>query len=475
MSSPRILCVQVAALGGQGGGVLVDWLVKAARLAGYPAQATSIPGVAQRTGATTYYFELYPEIDPPKYPVFSLFPDIGDLDMSVALELSEAGRALEKGLIGDETTVITSRARMYSTAEKMVAADGTIPAEPIVDALRCVAKSVVLLDMAELAKSAGGMANAAILGAMCASGILPLTADQFREAIRASGVAVEKNLAGFEAGLTATPLATAEDGIRNVFEPAPEHFKRAVSEMPPALQPLVGHALSRLTAYQDMRYAQLFVDRLAPFIAADDSENKRLASEVARRLAAWMGFEDVIRVAQLKTRPGRFARIREDLGLQDDAPLRVTDYLKPGREEIAAVLPPSLARMVVKPNGASSGYPLRINTAGPFGFALMKVLAAMKPLRRRSSGFQHEQAAIEKWLNAVQAAMDVDNDLALRLAEAAICARGYGRVRRRGSERLSALLEGIGARLSSDRDGLSDEIDRVLTWARTDPDCAAPN
>jgi hypothetical protein len=40
--------------------VLTEWLVDIARHAGYAAQATSIPGVAQRTGATTYYIEVFP-------------------------------------------------------------------------------------------------------------------------------------------------------------------------------------------------------------------------------------------------------------------------------------------------------------------------------------------------------------------------------------------------------------------------------
>ena len=48
-------------MGGEGGGVLMDWIVKTAIAAGLPVQATSIPGVAQRTGATTYYIEIWPE------------------------------------------------------------------------------------------------------------------------------------------------------------------------------------------------------------------------------------------------------------------------------------------------------------------------------------------------------------------------------------------------------------------------------
>ena len=53
----RTKSILIAALGGEGGGVLSGWTLTAIRNAGYLAQSTSIPGVAQRTGATTYYIE----------------------------------------------------------------------------------------------------------------------------------------------------------------------------------------------------------------------------------------------------------------------------------------------------------------------------------------------------------------------------------------------------------------------------------
>ena len=56
----RTFAMVVGALGGEGGGVLTSWIVAAAESLGYPVQSTSIPGVAQRTGATTYYIEFYP-------------------------------------------------------------------------------------------------------------------------------------------------------------------------------------------------------------------------------------------------------------------------------------------------------------------------------------------------------------------------------------------------------------------------------
>ena len=47
-------------MGGQGGGVLADWIVWLAESEGWAAQSTSVPGVAQRTGATIYYIEMAP-------------------------------------------------------------------------------------------------------------------------------------------------------------------------------------------------------------------------------------------------------------------------------------------------------------------------------------------------------------------------------------------------------------------------------
>ena len=55
------LNILIAAMGGEGGGVLMNWIVKTAIAACLPVQATSIPGVAQRTGATTDYIEIWTE------------------------------------------------------------------------------------------------------------------------------------------------------------------------------------------------------------------------------------------------------------------------------------------------------------------------------------------------------------------------------------------------------------------------------
>ena len=110
MNKPITLLI--CALGGEGGGLLTEWLVDIARASGYAAQSTSIPGVAQRTGATTYYLEVFPV---PlarlggRRPVFSLNPVPGAIDVMVSSELLETTRQIGNGMVSPgRTLVITS-------------------------------------------------------------------------------------------------------------------------------------------------------------------------------------------------------------------------------------------------------------------------------------------------------------------------------------------------------------------------------
>ena len=124
----RPLTILIAALGGEGGGVLTDWIVAAAASQGFPVQSTSIPGVAQRTGATTYHIELLPQRrarQPAPRPILALAPGVGDVDLVVASELMEAGRAVAGGFVTpDRTTTIASTSRSYLVVEKMAMGDG---------------------------------------------------------------------------------------------------------------------------------------------------------------------------------------------------------------------------------------------------------------------------------------------------------------------------------------------------------------
>jgi len=481
MAADRSLCVIISALGGQGGGVLAEWLADAADRAGFPAQSTSIPGVAQRTGATTYYFELFPDPDPPAAPVFNLFPSSDDVDLVAALEPIEAGRALENGFVTGRTTVITSINHIYSTAEKVVAGDGSVPVPPVLDGLEQAAARLITLDGQSMGQSTGrSRLNAVMFGAMAGCGALPLDEAHCRAAIEEKGVAVQSNLAGFAEGLE---LARAEGGTSHSgssleYAQPPVELQDVLPDWPGELQPLVGHGIARLVDYQNRAYAERYLARLEPVLAADKAaggmdKDFALTREVARRLAAWMSFEDVIRVAQLKTRPGRLARIRGEVGAAEDEPVSVVDYLKPGRAELVGTLPSALARLLPEKEESDQptrGRPMRVRTSSPLGYASFRILAALRPLRPRSERFRQEQAAIEQWLDAVTATAGVDYDLACRVAELAVWARGYGAVRSRGMKRLDALFATWNDKLAGDPGALTSEVSASLEAARNDPD-----
>ena len=130
MTEAKPITILIAALGGEGGGVLTDWIVAAATQCGFPVQSTSIPGVAQRTGATTYYIEIVPVTASElggKQPVLALAPGVGDVDIVLASELLEAGRCIASGFVTpDRTTMIASTSRSYLVTEKIAMGDGRL-------------------------------------------------------------------------------------------------------------------------------------------------------------------------------------------------------------------------------------------------------------------------------------------------------------------------------------------------------------
>jgi len=413
----RPITILIAALGGEGGGVMADWLMEAATAADLPAQATSIPGVAQRTGATTYYLEIYPlrraELGG-KEPVLSLTPSPGNVDVMVASELVEAGRAMANGYVSPErTTLIASTHRIYATAEKMQMADGRYDDDKVIAAARELARTSVLFDMRKLAQESGTIINAVLFGAMAGSGVLPVSRDACEAAIRRSGRGAEASLRGFAAGYEISR------GERKPPEP-PAPPKRATE-----LADIMRIADERLRDYQGGRYAELYRRRMEPFVRGD----AKVAATVGRHLATWMTYEDIIRVADLKTRKSRFSRVRREVGAKDDEPVVVIDYLKPGVEEFASVMPAPLGRALVnwaERRGKLDAYNvgMHIKTSGVFGYLLVRSLAWLRPLRPHSYRYAEEQQLIERWLGMVAEAAKRDRGLAYEIAECARLIKG---------------------------------------------------
>jgi indolepyruvate ferredoxin oxidoreductase alpha subunit len=447
-ANPRPLTVLIAALGGEGGGVLTDWIVAAAASQNFPVQSTSIPGVAQRTGATTYHIELVPtplpSSDSPR-PVLGLAPGIGDVDLVVASELLEAGRAVAGGYITpDRTMTIASLSRSYLVTEKMAMGDGRYDQDRLVAAVEKNSRKALLLDLEAIARESGAMINAVMLGAIAGAGALPIPAEAFEAAIRADGKAVEANLRGFRAGCQAAQRGWrpgAEPAKRpHVASPSLADLQNEIAAMPEAARGFMTEGIHRLTAYQDRAYARLYLDRLGPVRDADvkAAMGGKLLAETARHLAVRMSYEDVIRVAEAKIDPVRFARIETSMGLGRAQTFAISEFLKPGVEEFCSVLPVWLARPVLKlavryPAFGGAHWGMEINTRSVLGYLRFFLLAKLKPYRPKTFRYWQEQQSIEAWLSLIVQAATLSGELAIEIAECARLIKGYGDTHKRGS------------------------------------------
>ena len=453
MSDARLLSILIPAVGGQGGGVLLEWIVDAALADGLQVHGTSIPGVAQRTGSTTYYIELFTERDgTAEPPAFSLYPVPGTLDVLLAPEFLEVGRMIELGFPSpDRTTIIASTHRLYSIHEKIATGRGIYSSEDLDAGARAFSRALFAFDALALAREHGTEANAVLLGALAGSGVLPIRIDAYRDAIRAKGVQVDANLRGFDAGLAvATRLkAGGGEGARDPsLPPTPTSpafdpdIERKVGVFPAELRPTLAAAITRLVDYQDRRYAERYLERLRPFAA-----DPELARVVARHLAVWMAYEDAIRVAQLKTRPSRFDRIRREKGALRGE-IVVTDFLKPDLDEIYGILPHRLVAPFARwaerrwPHGRPA-LGQHVKTTTVLGYLRVWVLTLLRPLRPISHRAHEEHVRIDRWLAALARCVGWDRALALEVARGAQLVKGYGDVRRRMRAHFDTLLASV--------------------------------
>jgi indolepyruvate ferredoxin oxidoreductase beta subunit len=458
-SPARAITVAIMAMGGEGGGVLADWLVDLGEANGFLAQATSVPGVAQRTGATIYYVELFPEAAARaagRAPVLALMPTPGEVDVVLASELMEAGRAIQRGLVTDDrTTLVASTNRVYSMTEKTAMGDGRVDADALLAIGRRSARRFVAADFARLAEDARSVIGASLFGALAGTGALPFAREAFEAAVRRGGVGVEPSLAAFAAGFEAARAAAAPGSApaarRTVLGPRLRaHEARIVAGFPAAVHEVLRAGVLRLADWQDEAWAADYLSRLEsmPALRAEVAGEPAhaLLSETARHLALWMSYEDTVRVADLKTRRSRFERVAAEVRLADGQQLEIGEFLHPRVEEIADTLPAALGRRLLASPGlrAFVGRFTRqgrvVKTSTVRGFLLLYAVAAMRGLRRRSLRFEIEGARIGAWLARVAACAARDPALALEIARCQRLVKGYGDTHARGWHSFERLM-----------------------------------
>lgn len=435
----------IAALGGEGGGALAEWLVDAATRAGLPVQATSVPGVAQRTGATSYYLEWLAAPAPAgSQPVFALMPVPGRVDILLASELLEATRMVERGFVSPERTLlITARHRVLTTAEKMAMGDGRFDSERLLATVQGLAQHCLALDLQALTARHRTVISAVLFGALAGSGRLPWPRAISEAVICDSGLGVAASLAGFAAAFDAAAAALPEAALSMpAAGPAALQAEAPAITADAGLPSVLTLAESRLTDYQNAAYAARYRARIAALQAtlpaSADPQAEAALSEAARHLALWMSYEDVIRVADLKTRRERFERVRAEAQAGPDDIVQIREHLKPGLDEIAAIAPRRFGQWLMQraqrrqdsatgthgPHGPH-GNGITLHTSSIRGFLTLRLLAALRPLRPHSLRFAEEDAAIETWLAALAHVLPLHAGFARQLAQLPRLRKGY--------------------------------------------------
>ena len=487
------LSLAILAMGGQGGGVLADWIVALAEAQGWAAQSTSVPGVAQRTGATIYYIEMAPPKDGAA-PVFALMPTPGDVDVVMASELMEAGRSVLRGLVTpDRTTLIASTHRALAVQEKQAPGDGAGDPEVVSIATEFAARRVIAFDMDAMAKAKGSVISAAMFGALAATRTLPFLREAFEAAVRAGGTGVEASLRAFAAAFEQTndkPVEPIRRFPDKRFAAWPETSGHAeldrigarLRSFPPAAQPMLATAARKLVDYLDPAYALEYLERvgmLGDLDRAHGGEGRGFAFTIAaaKYVAGAFAYDDVARVADLKIRASRQTRVRREVGAPDEALVMTTDYFHPRAEELCGALPKRWGEWIEQRPGVfklldrvvNRGRRIRPHTIK--GYLMLAAVASLGPRRRQSLRHAREAAHREIWLKIAAQALAANYDLGVEVLACRRLVKGYSDTHARGMSKFDRVMSAV-PRLCEREDGAA-WLDRLKRAALADEAGAA--
>ncbi|MEM8663716.1 MAG: indolepyruvate oxidoreductase subunit beta family protein [Pseudomonadota bacterium] len=500
--APEIIKLAILAVGGQGGGVLMNWIVALAERSGWYAQATSVPGVAQRTGATIYYVEMVPASD--RTPILSLMPSAGDVDIVLAAELMEAGRAIDRGFVTpDRTTLIASSHRAYAVIEKAAPGSGVLDPEPILAAAEVAAATFYQADLEKIAAANRSVISASLFGALCAADVLPFPKDAFEATIEASGKGVGPSLAAFRAaaaaisGEEAAPKAAPESppAARLPVAGAPDPVRpdlslkgsdRALKQvdalltdlesLPLSAREMARRGLAKVIDYQDIRYGGEYVARLKDLVGAAPL-HEPFAEAGAKYLANAMAYDDVIRVADLKIRASRFGRVEREVGVREGELLTMTEYMHPRGEEICGLMPAPIGRFIenrpklfrLLDRLVNKGR--RVRTDRLRGFLPLYAVASLRPIRRLSLRHAGEKAHMEAWLETAKRVGQEDAALGTEVLACRRLVKGYSDTHARGLSKFDRVLSALPL-LEGRRDG-ADWLRRLKEAALLDEEGTA--
>ena len=197
METKRLVIV---AVGGQGNLLASSVLGEAALLCGIPLNMSEIHGMAQRGGVV----ESALVFGDAKSAIIS----DGEADILVGFEPSETLRALNK--CNANTIVITNLAPLMPFTVNI--GQGVYPdLKELQELIRNKTAGLIAFNAAALAEEAGNSlsVNMVLLGALIQTGVLPLSVDEVKEAMKTKTkkAFLDSNLEAFDLGFSAAGVS----------------------------------------------------------------------------------------------------------------------------------------------------------------------------------------------------------------------------------------------------------------------------
>ena len=163
-----------------------------------------------------------------------------------------------------------------------------------------------------------------------------------------------------------------------------------------------------------------------------------------------MSYEDTIRVADLKTRASRFARVRAEVRVKPDQILRITEFMHPRVQEIADTLPAPIGRWLLR-SGAPRRLVERLTARGRHVETTVDRRLPAAAKHRRAAPFPQTHTALcrragagsRRGWGAFGALAARDPALALEVARCQRLVKGYGDTHARGWANFQRLMQEV--------------------------------
>jgi indolepyruvate ferredoxin oxidoreductase len=313
--------VVVTGVGGTGVLTIASVLAMAAHLEGKGCATMNQTGLAQKFGAVVSHVRIGKQQESIKAVRIAA----GDADLLLGCDLIVAA--------DDEAIAKLNKYRSYAIVNDFAAASGELIANPDAvlprnsmkqliesEAIPEKTEFVAATELASLLLGDSFASNMFLLGFAQQKGLLPVSVEALRGAIKLNGVEVQFNLDAYEWGRHA---ATDLNGVKQAAGQKPEF--RLLDN----LEEIITDRHRRLVDYQSEDYADEFRDfvfQVKEFEKQSGlSDSLELSKSVARSLYKLMAYKDEYEVARLFT-DGTFAKSLAD---KYDANYKLNFYLAP--------------------------------------------------------------------------------------------------------------------------------------------------